>query len=250
MIYFPPLSTKRLNVQLRELTIQQAIDLAATPIGRHEVTTQRFITSVVESSTGPEKDPLRWTVEERMMVLAHYLSCVSEEGANFSLGGEAKFSDFLHADGAPDFGPEWVAVGEACGSEWRAHQVNGAQARAMEGACRSQLDWMFAELAVRMRPVDDTKPPPDAVDEPEQFSEWLAARMGEVKALPESDFGVLFVLLRAGQEQLRHIFRVELDAEGFFAVSKEMEGGRAAGRFLVSSAVTDLARRLRDFAPQ
>jgi hypothetical protein len=245
VIYFEPLRTRRLNVQLRELTIQQAIDLAATPPGKHEIAMQQFLACAVESSTGVEKDPHRWTVQERMMVLAQYLSAVSENGRDFAVGN-LKFTDFLHADEAPDFGPDWVPAGQACGSAWRVHQINGAQAAAMEAASRNTLDWHFAELAIRMRPEDDTKPPPDAVTDPELFSEWLASRMAEMKALPESDYIVLFRMMRVGLYDLRHIFIVELDADGFNVISREQEGGqRFAGRFRVDSAVSDRAHHLR-----
>jgi hypothetical protein len=247
MIHFPPLRTKRLNVQMRELTIQQAIDLAATPPKKHETATQALLKFVVEESAGPAENPLAWTVEERMMAVAYYLSCVSEDSADFSVG-DAKFTDFLLT--GRDTAPDAVEAGWACGSDWHLHQVNGAQALAMEAVCASRWDWVVADMAVRMRPADETSPPPDAIKDPESFGEWLTARMQDVRHLPESEFSELFVLMNMAADKARHLFHVEVDAEGYFALAGKGGDQPVAARFPVSAAILDLTRSFCDQPPE
>ncbi len=247
MIHFPPLRTKRLNVQLRELTIQQAIDLAATPLKKHETATQALLKFVVEESAGAASNPLAWTVEERMMAVAHYLSCVSEESADFSVG-DARFTDFVLF--GRDTAPDAVEAGLACGSDWHMHQVNGAQALAMEAVCTSRWDWVVADMAVRMRPTDETQPPPDAIEDPEAFGDWLTARMQDVRSLPESDFSELFVLMTMAADKARHLFSIDVDAEGYFAWAGKGGDQPVAARFPVSAAILDLTRSFCDQPPE
>lgn len=246
MISFPRLRSPRLDVQLRELTIGEAVMLAAIPPNRHERATTALLKTAVAEAGGPHQDPQRWTVQERMLVQAHYISGVSETGANFALG-QGHFLDFL--DPIADHGPDEVDAGAACGSEWKIRQLLGAEAEAIEAVATSRFDWMVGDIAARMRVQDPDEPtPPDAVLKPHAYSEWLQAQMDTIKAMPESDFAELFAVYRAGLQQLHHLFHLEFDEAGHMAMPKRPDEGKevadqqlAPVRFPVASCITDVA---------
>lgn len=240
MIHFPRLLTARLDVQLRQLTIAEAVDMAAIPLHRHETAVAALLNCVVAKASGPHAEPGRWTVQERTMVVAHYLASVSDEGGNFPVG-DGRFLDYLHP--AADNAPESVVAGSVGGNDWAVRQLSGDEALAVESICRTRFDWVAADMAARLRPLGSDEPPaPDATDSQHAYREWLTAQVTVVKALPESDFVELFALYRAGLKQLHHLFDVDFDAEGHIALGKEV-GGRqmAPARFPVSACYSELA---------
>lgn len=241
MIHFSALRTARLDVALRELTLQEAVDLAATPLERHETATAALLASVVDQAHGLHAEPGRWTVQERMLVVAHYLAATSEGGGNFDIGA-GQLLDYL--DAVVDAAPEWEDAGEACGDAWRIKQVTGDEAQAMEAICTRRLDWIAADIAARMHATSEENPPPDATSQPAAYAEWLAERKAVILAMPESDFGELFIAYRLGLDRLHHLFALDFDAGGHIALPRKQEGGLAPARFPVASAITGLAHIL------
>lgn len=242
MIHFPALRTRRLDVQLRELTIGEAVELAAVPLKGHEAAITQLLRSIVREARGAHADPGRWTVQERMMVVAHYLASTSEGGGNFQVG-EGRFLDYLHAepDGAPDVAP----AGDACGDSWDVRQVTGDEAAIMEGLCASRLDWLAADMAARLAVRGKNEGRPDASTRAGEFARWVHERMGVFKAMPESDFEALFGVYRAGLLELHHLFWLELDAEGYVAMPRKGGGADLApARFPASSTLSELALAL------
>lgn len=243
MLHFPRLLTARLQVQLRELTMREAVRLAATPLGKHEAATTAFLALVVDRAGGPHATPGRWTVQERMLVVAHYLATAGSDGANFSVG-EGRLLDYLHP--AADHPGEAVDAGEACGDRWRIKQLTGDEALAMESICASRLDWIAAGMAAQMR-ADDEPEQPDATDQPGAYVDWLSARMNTVLDMAEGDFGDLFTAYVAGKRRLFHLFELEVDAAGHIALAKAKEGGgqsMAPARFPVDAAIGRFAQIL------
>ena len=245
MIHFPPLQTGRINVQLRELTIRQAVALAATPLEKHEAATSALLAAIVEEARGEHTQPGRWTVQERMFVVAHYLASTSDSGGNFAIGN-ARFLDYLRGD--IDTAADTVDAGEACGDQWRAKQITGDEAIAMEALCTDRMAWVAADMAARMRALDGSDPePPDATDKPADYAAWLAERKAVIEAMPESDFEQLFEAYRRGLVGLRHLFWLEFDSTGHVVMPKPQKGGGAEldpARFSVAAALGDLARIL------
>ena len=244
MIHFPPLQTPRLNVQLRELTIRQAVALAATPLEKHEAATSALLAAIVDQAHGEHAEPGRWTVQERMFVVAHYLACTSDTGANFAIGN-GRFLDYLRGD--IDAAAESVDAGQACGDAWRCKQLTGDEAVAMEALCTDRMGWVAADMAARMHAQDGEDPaPPDATARPADYAAWLADRKAAFEAMPESDFEQLFEAYRRGLDSLRHLFWLEFDAAGHVVMPKA-KGGESdldPARFPVAAALGPLARIL------
>lgn len=246
MINFPRLQTARLNVQLRELTISESVALAATQLDRHEAATSALLALIVQEARGEHNDPGRWTVQERMMVVAHYLSCTSD-APNFALG-EGAFTDYLQ--GEIDAGPESVQAGMACGDTWTCKQLTGDEAVLIEQQCSTRLDWTLADIAARMRATSsDDPPPPDASTQPAKYAEWLKERKGLFARMAESDFEEMFACYRTGLVELRHLFWLDFDAHGHIVMPRQDRKGVGGSdlppvRFPVSAALGSIARIL------
>lgn len=246
MIYFPPLRTARLDVQLREMTIDEEITLAATPLDKHEAATAALLAAVVKEARGEHADPGRWTVQERMLVVAHYIAATAAEGGNFAVG-EGSFLDYL--DAKVDSAPAQVEAGEACGDRWMVRQVTGDEAQIIESMCTARKDWVAADMAARMRAVgsETDASAPDATDKPGDYGTWLDTRKSAMLALPTSDFADMWAVYLAGLRDLHHLFALDLDDAGYLAEPMTTEAGGqqlAPVRFSVAAAITDLARHL------
>jgi hypothetical protein len=241
VIHFPPLRTGRLNVQLRELTIREAVGLAAMPPSAHEAATTALLKLIVVEANGPNQEQGRWTVQERMFVVAHYLACTAETG-NFQIG-EGRFLDYLRGD--IDAAPGEVDAGEACGDQWRARQLTGDEAVAAEGLCRDRLNWVAADMAARLYvPGEDGPKRPDASEAPAAFSAWLAERTAVIESMAESDFEQVFAAYRRGLEGLQHLFWLEFDEGGHVVMPKEGGAALAPARFPVAAALGAVSRIL------
>lgn len=243
MLHFPRLLTARLQVQLRELTMREAVSLAATPLGKHEAATTAFLALVVDRADGLHATPGRWTVQERMLAVAHYLSTAGGEGANFGVG-DGRFLDYLHP--AADHPGDTADAGEACGDQWQIKQLTGDEALAMEALCTTRFDWMAAGMAAQMRAHDEAAPP-DASDAPGEYADWLAARVRDVQDMAEGDFGDLFTAYAAGKRALFHLFELDFDAAGHIALARNHGGGdqsMAPARFPIGAAVGRFAQIL------
>lgn len=246
MIHFPPLRTSRLDVQLQELTIAQAVDLAAVPPDKHEAAITGLLRHAVQEARGEHTDPARWTVQERILAVAHYTAATAEEGGNFHVGA-GRLLDYL--DAQADTVQAQADGGTALGHRWEVRQLIGAEAEAMEGICASRLDWVTADMAARLRDLDDEADgkAPSAADAPGPYADWLAQRADKMRRLPESDFADLFRAYRTGRDALHHIFRLEHDEQGHIVMPMKQEvGGQllAPARFPVSACITELARQL------
>ena len=95
VINIPPFRIKRFTARLRELSIRDAIALSAIPPSMQHEAASFFLSSAVESIEGDVTDPSQWTVQERTMVICHYMSSTYDDGPDFGLSGGSKYSDFL-----------------------------------------------------------------------------------------------------------------------------------------------------------
>lgn len=246
MIDFPILRM-RMEVQLRELTMREAISLAAMPPARHEAATDRLLSYVVASvrGDGAVSDPRAWTVQERMMAVAHYIACTADGGGNFEIG-EGHFLDYL--DAAADRVHDEVDVGEACGDQWRMRQLSGAEALAIESVCATRIEWIHADMAARLYSNSEHgSARPDPMTRAGDYAVWLQERREVFRDLPESDFEALFAAYERGRSALHHLFWVGFDDAGLVVLPKT-EGGTGVelrpARFPVASTVGRLARWL------
>ena len=233
MINFPLLRTKRLTIQLRELTIGEAITIAAMPVSHEQAECTAFLRSAVQSVDGVA-DPADWTVQERALAVCHYLACTSDDGPDFSVGKGA-YSDYL--DAARDYPLESVELGEAAGDQWSIRHLTGRMAESVErlqgelknaagNPVPNRLHWLLGGMACQLTRRDETIP---AESQEGAFDEWLLHRMQVFAAFPESDFARLMLMFADGREQLAHLFRLEFSETGLVAMPVRAEKEGAEG---------------------
>jgi hypothetical protein len=252
MIHIPLLRTRRLTVQLRELSIGESVAIAAMPPHLEQATATAFLRAAVQSAQGIE-NPSNWTVQERTLAVAHYLAVTSDDGPDFALGG-GRYSDYL--DGAADIKTQTaqIEVGEVGGDTWHIRHLTGAMAESIERMAgevqdamgkplSGRLHWLLGAMAAQMVRSNEDMPNADTPDG--AFDEFLVARMKIMGAFPESDFSALMALHSAGREKLHHLFDIEFDKDGIIVMPK---GGAAANlppaRFPAHACLTRMAREL------
>jgi len=259
LIHFPLLRTRRLTVQLRELTIGESIAIAAMPPHLPEAECTAFLRAAVQSAQGIE-DPADWTVQERMLAVCHYLAATAEDGPDFSLG-EGHYSDYL--DGAADIQTQipQVEVGELGGDVWHMRHLTGRMAESIErmagevqdaagNPLAGRLHWLLGGMAAQMVRTSETVPD-DAVADG-AFDEWLVARMRVFSSFPETDFAALMNLYYVGRAKLHHLFRIGFTQDGIVAMPKEQPQAQgepeahtlSPARFPVRAALSRLALEL------
>ena len=248
MIYFPPLRTRRLTLQLRELSIGDSLALAAMPPHMEEAGVTALLRYAVDASKGGVDDPARWTVQERMLAVGHYLSATTQDGPDFSLGA-GRYSDYLQGEADIQTSVQAVEIGEVGGDTWHVRHLTGAMAESIERMAgeveglSGRLHWLFGAMAAQL--VRSGEDAPEAADGEGAFEEYLLARMRVLKGYPDSDFAKLMVLYLEGRDKLHHFFALEFTNDGIAAMPK---GGAASNlppaRFPFSSCVSRFALQL------
>ena len=242
MVHFPILRTKRMTLQLRELTIGQSIALAALPSHLEQAETTAFLRYARESVQGVASDPLTWTVQERMFAVCHYIAATSADGPDFSVG-KGRYSDYF--DGAKEKAGDQIDVGELGGDLWSIVDLTGRDAETIErlkgelkdGAgnpIEGKLHWILGAMAAQLRRKED-EAKPEAEGE---YEHYLLDRMKVFAAFPESDFMALMVMFYEGRAKLAHFFNIDFSDAGIIAMPMEAAADNLPpARFPISSCL-------------
>lgn len=250
MIFFPTLRTRRLTLQMQELSIGDAIELASMPAGRGEAEITAFLHGAIKAVEKGPTDPKDWTVQERMMAVAHYLAATTE--ANFSLG-QGRFSDYLLGE-IEGHTLEDQSLGEICGDKWTFRQLTGAMAESIERTVGDvdgipvRVHWLVGAMAFQM--VNDGENKEDGAGEP--IDDWLLRRMRTFLKLPESSFVELMRAWIIARQKTEHLFRIEYTNEGIVAmpIHENKEGAEGQentlppARFPARACIGDWARAM------
>lgn len=245
MMIFPHLRTRRIAVRLRELTLGEAIAVCKLPAGRHELTTTAFLRFSASAAEAPQDrfitDPRLWSVEERTLLLCHYLAQVSDDGPDFSVG-DAKLSDFVIFDA--DLGSDRVDVGLVAGKPMAMRSLLGLQAEILERSCTDRGEWLIGALACQLLPAGE--PEPRWADMSDiQLMEWVKARTDAIRDLPESEFEAMLLAYHDGVRKLHHFFTTSFDDQGIVYEPNSGEAGsKNPARFLALSCISRTARQL------
>ncbi len=246
----PKLRTNRFSVQLKPLTIGQSLQIAKMPAAMEQAETTAFLKAAIEEGEGVT-DSAKWTVQERMLVVCHYLAATSDEGADFSVG-DGHYSDYL--DLSADHAPELTAVGEVAGDKWQIRPLMGAYADSLERLAGTVQDaegntltgrahWLIGAMAAMLLREGEEPPAPDAVEG--AIDEWLTERIRVFLNFPEPDFAELIAIWAKGRVLTAHLFSIEFTEKGIVAMPKE---GAAEdlppARFPVNACLSDFAKAL------
>lgn len=246
MILFPYLRTKRIAVQLRELTLGNSIALCKLPPDRHEAVTTEFLKMVAASAEQPTAkhivNPRLMTVQERTLLVCHYLSNVSDEGADFAVGEAGHLSDYVVFDA--DLESEVVDLGQVNGKDMRMRPLLGVHAEMLERLCTNRGEWVTGMMACQVHDSSDEAPDFATMTDP-KLLEWVKSRMDAVLALPESEFEALYLAHASGLAKQRHFFSVSVDDGGLtFEVQNTEAGHQHPARFRAISCVSATTQRL------
>lgn len=244
-IYFPVLRTKRVTINLRELTIGESLRLAAMPPDFPEAACTAFLRAAVEDAKGVV-DPAQWTVAERTLAVCQYMAATLEDGPDFSLGN-GRYSDYLM--GERDVTSDVVPVGEVGGDQWFARHLTGGMAEAIErlqgevDGISGRLHWLYGAMAAQLVMAEEIAPVPESGEG--EFEAWLLDRMKTLLAYPDSDAEVMVGLFLGARDELQHLFFVDYTHDGIVIMPK---GGAASNlppaRFPAYSCLSKFAREM------
>jgi len=241
MIHFTPFRTPRLTIQLRELTIGQAIALCGRPAHLHEAATTAMLEYVIEPADrtplGQVTDPRQMTVQERGMLAAHYLAHTCGK-PDFAIGDQATFSQYLFHDVQAVSEIEVGVLGE---DRWVCSPLLGYQAESIERLISTgrllgkRQGWMIGAMACQMRRPDKEPEVEDVADA--VFDAWLLDRTKTLQHFPESDFALLMSAYLSATDTLQHLLRTAFSDEGLVFVTEVP--GLPSARFPVSDLLSD-----------
>lgn len=247
MIIFPGLRTKRISVTLRELTLNESIAVCRLPADRPEATATEFLRRTADGAkapaTGYVTDPRLWTVEERARLVCHYLSQVSESGADFGVGENGKLSDYLRFDA--DLAVTEVKLGKVAGKDRVLRPLLGAHVEVLERICNGRGDWLHAVIACQLH-VEGEAPPDYASLTDVQMFEWCSGRLEALRKLPESDYEALYLAWAQGRRDIEHFFVTAVDDEGimFWPQNMTEAGNKNPVRFHALPCISEGTRVL------
>ena len=243
MLHFPVLRTRRLAIQLRELSIADSLRIAQIPSHLGEAQTSAFLAAAVVSVTPQTlSEPAHWTVEERMMTVCHYLAVTSDGVPDFPVG-EGNYSDYL--DVRPGESQEEIELIELEGDRWRMRPLMGIDAERIERLdgeipeLSGRAHWLVGGMAAQLFREGD------ADHEEHTDDAALLERMRIFSAFPESAFLKLLASYREGRVKQQHLFATDFSATGIVALPKK--GGREnlpPARFSGIACISDFAQAL------
>lgn len=242
MLSIPELKTKRFSVELNEIAILNALKLADIPHEANERATTFLIKSTVSNVVG-EADPLMWTVQERMLVASYYISATQEDDADFEIGDNAKYSDYLM--GEAQYQHDYLDLGEYQDDHWSAIPLIGYMSEAIERlegeieGITNKTHWHIGMMAAQLIPNDQ------ALDYlAGDYDRQLLERMIVLSHMPESDFFTLMAMLNESNRYFKHLFDIAVSDHGIVARSNGGAKDLPYARFLATSAVTSLSKQL------
>lgn len=220
-----------------ELGIGDTIRLCKLPVAMNEVGTTELLKAIVLIEDNPVKNQITdvrlWTVQERALVVGHYLSQTSEF-PDFEIGKNT-YSNYLQMD--RNEVKESIDLGMIAGDKWTIRPLLGVHAEAIErlieyGHIASGREgWWFGAMAAMLYPESVA----DVLDA--ELDEYLQNKVAILKGYPERDFMELFFAFLAGCEKLDHFFTMTFLDEG---IAWEAPGIPPA-RFQFTSAVSEMA---------
>jgi len=252
VITLPQLRTNRFTIELKELTFNQAIELAGIDATKLESTTTQLLRHAIKSVKGVDDDPINWTAQERITAVSWYMSYTRLDGPNFPASNNSFYHDYLdfELNLSPDF--TRVELGEHGGDKWFIQHLTGAMAESIERLTTSfshdgYLHWLVGGMAAQLIAENEK---PVKFDLEQDLDNWLENRINTFLAYPDSDFETLMLAYRIHRPKLDHMVSIDFDQYGICvlpAKTSDEQGGELdlmPTRFRPHSCLSKSAREL------
>lgn len=241
MIVFSTLRTKRLTIQLREMTIGDALYLLRLPQKDHEAATTEFLRRVIDradTKSGQIVDPSMMTVQERGYLVAHYLAHTLES-PDFPIGA-GKFSNYI-LDGASE--PVSVELGDFNGDKWHYRPLLGRHADSIERLINwdriepGLSGWLIGAMACALTTEAANEPDIEQLPD-ENLDALVQSKYGLIKGMADSDFHILAAMFFYAVQQSQHLLKLVITEEGFSFDAVSGGAGLVPARFPVDTAIS------------
>jgi len=233
MIRISELRTQRMSVFLKELSIKQSVDIALISPHMNEHASTIMLRYAIENMTvnkiGDDlSDPIKWTVQERLMAVSHYLAATTDTGPDFDVGEEGKYSDYLRIgnDESDVFSSDPIVVGDVGGDVWFIRHLTGEMVESVErldgeiGEISGRLHWIMGCMAAQLYRKEDMS----VGDHQGDIDKMLMEKMTVFSSFSESDFTNLLGLYYAARVKLNHLFEIDFSNNGIVALPAERKG--------------------------
>jgi hypothetical protein len=238
MNHLSPLSLPNITLDMKELTILQAMTLAKIPTNQEQYSVGRFIRFVTNDAVNPNI----LTAQERTMALCHYLAASSDTGADFSVGNGV-FSDYFNPTQTKQ--PHSIPLTDYEGDNWLVTPLFGW---ALEGLERLEGEipeltgrtfWLVGRMASQLTKEGDILPDIDSNDSVDM---WLLHRLKTLSSYPEREFNRLLGAFLTTVEAHNALFKIDVDDTGLVIMPESEDKGLPPARFPCYTIITDWAR--------
>ena len=165
------------------------------------------------------KNPLLWTIQERMFCIGHYIAATQDGDPDFEIGN-AHFSDYLQAEKHYQF--DSYDLGEYEDDLWTAVPLLGVMAETIERlegeieGIENRTHWYLGCMACQLIPNGD------ALDyNSPDYDTQVLERMIVLSQVPESNFLYLMGLLTTAHQHFDHLFNISISDDGVVAMPRE-----------------------------
>lgn len=230
MIAFPLIEIGGRSVQMRELSIGQAIEVAKVPQRLNEAALTRFLAYVLDGDASLARD---LTVQERYYLLIQYLALQDRT----PLDTAANHAAYL----APRTLPWNDSLPGLLCPRWR--QLNGHQVELIELVAEDVADWMLCAIALQAC-LPEWPELPEAGAPQSALQAVLNERHAALTAMPASDFEALASEWHSANMAMARFLRTGFDNQGIVVLPENGGADDAPARFRPLAALGRFVREL------
>lgn len=230
-MFFPKLTTSRIEVELQELKIKDVITLCEIPAHLNEAGIGESIKRIVKECNIPLGN---LTVQERYAIICAYIT--AKEQKDWYASDDGLYSAFtLGIDASPE--PYKFNFD---GVDLYVHAMTGDYIEAVErlvvsGAIHREITpitWLIAAAAAQIRTEEPDNGTPD---------ELVTARAAQLQDMPEDAFFALLDHFSVGLAHQKHLFNTWFAKDGIICLPREV-GACNPARFCFDAMFSDRSR--------
>jgi hypothetical protein len=256
--YINPVNTRRISVNMEELEMDQIQALCEIPAVHEQRTISKLLSFICKpiDRPGAVADPRHWSVNERMHVVASYMSGTRDDGPNFPLHekGDTRqtfYADYILeqtdyvADIPFQFGGESLIFSPMLG-----YQAEAIETLIDDGVYQAtDYSWWCASMAACVRGVDDE---PLVYIDDASYAAALVERITPIRRMKDRKFCAFFDAYMDATMTAAHLMHVVTSQYGLVAAKVSETPGEevpevVTARFPAHSCISERARQIMGF---